>query len=257
MANPVRLRLIAEKTLQSPANPNLLAYSPSMELLAVASADHNVLIYRLNGQRVFSASQKVRGVVLELQKLVWKPNGQLIAIAWSDGTVRLIGAESNKTVHQITVSKEEDTEVTCLAWTSYSAASKSLGDILSEAGPLWKDSTGGDLKGKNAQLLDLPRDLAAIDIESSLPKLSVLPSGGTTEDIFSSRASLDALFRPFDPSDNDSISIMIVERAAESVEVYTPGADADGGGVQGEPGSTEATNAGTKPSPPPSPPSSN
>lgn len=79
MANPVRLRLIAEKTLHSPANPNLLAYSPSMELLAVGSADHNVLIYRLNGQRVFSASQKVRGVVLELQKLVWKPNGMVPA----------------------------------------------------------------------------------------------------------------------------------------------------------------------------------
>jgi anaphase-promoting complex subunit 4 len=105
--------------------------------------------------------------------------GQLIAIAWSDGTVRLIGAESNKTVHQITVSEEEDTEVTCLAWTTYSAASKSLGDILAEAGP-WKDATVGGLKGKSAQLLDLPRDLAAIDIESSLPKLSVLPSGGTT-----------------------------------------------------------------------------
>ncbi|OBT77980.1 hypothetical protein VF21_04329 [Pseudogymnoascus sp. 05NY08] len=210
MANPVQLRVIAEKALHSPANPDLLAYSPSMELLAVGGADHNVLIYRLNGQRVFSASQKVKGVVLELQKLVWKPNGQLIAIAWSDGTVRLIGAESNKTVHQITVSEEEDTEVTCLAWTTYSAASKSLGDILAETGSLWKDATGGGLKGKSAQLLDLPRDLAAIDIESSLPKLSVLPSGGTTEDIFSSRASLDALFRPFDPKDNDSISIMVV-----------------------------------------------
>ncbi|OBT60964.1 hypothetical protein VE03_09769 [Pseudogymnoascus sp. 23342-1-I1] len=210
MANPVQLRLIAEKTLHSPANPDLLAYSPSMELLAVGSADHNVLIYRLNGQRVFSASQKVKGVVLELQKLVWKPNGQLIAIAWSDGTVRLIGAESNKTVHQVTVSEEEDIEVTCLAWTSYSAASKTLGDILAEAGPLWKSATGIGAKGKSAQLLDLPRDLAAIDIESSLPKLSVLPSGGTTEDIFSSRASLDALFRPFDPADNDSISIMVV-----------------------------------------------
>lgn len=109
---------------------------------------------------------------------VWS-TGQLIAVAWSDGTVRLIGAESNKTVHQVTVS-EEDTEVTCLAWTSYSAASKSLGDILAEASPLWKSATGGGAKGKSAQLLDLPRDLAAIDIESSLPKLSVLPSGGTT-----------------------------------------------------------------------------
>lgn len=80
MANPVRLRVIAEKTLHSPANPDLLAYSTSMELLAIGSADNNVLIYRLNGQRVFSASQKVKGVVLELQKLVWKPNGMVLCI---------------------------------------------------------------------------------------------------------------------------------------------------------------------------------
>jgi anaphase-promoting complex subunit 4 len=30
------------------------------------------------------------------------------------------------------------------------------------------------------------------------------------EDIFSSRASLDALFRPFDPKDNDSVDVMVV-----------------------------------------------
>jgi anaphase-promoting complex subunit 4 len=96
MANPVRLRLIAEKTLQSPANPNLLAYSPSMELLAVGSADHNVLIYRLNGQRVFSASQKVRGVVLELQKLVWKPNGMVPASCPQNDVLTLITRPTNR-----------------------------------------------------------------------------------------------------------------------------------------------------------------
>lgn len=201
MADAVELQLIAEKTLQHPANRELLAYCPSMELLAVGSADQNILIYRLNGQRVYGAGQKVKGAVLDVQKLVWKPNGmalmlvltrthadvfhsgQLLAIAWSDGTIRLLGAESNKTVHQIVVSEGGDADVTCISWSSYSTASESLESILSKADPRWKDATQGGMKEKGAQPLDLPRDLASIDIESSLPKLSVLPSGGTTYDL--------------------------------------------------------------------------
>src|SRR5690554_2140468 len=102
--------------------------------------------------------------------------GRLLAIAWSDGTVRLLGAESNKTVHQIVVSEEEDVGVTCIAWSSYSSGSISLEDIISKAEGLCKDSGA---KEKDVEPLDLPRDLASIDIESSLPKLSILPSGGT------------------------------------------------------------------------------
>lgn len=106
--------------------------------------------------------------------------GQLLAIAWSDGTVRLLGAESNKTVHQISVSDEEDVEITCLAWVPNSTTTKALESILAQAGPLWNDVLSDGKKEKSAQPLDLPRDLASIDIESSMPKLSTLPSGGTT-----------------------------------------------------------------------------
>jgi anaphase-promoting complex subunit 4 len=58
--------------------------------------------------------------------------------------------------------------------------------------------------------LDLPRDLTLIDIETSLPKLSVLAPGGSSEEVFSLRSSLDALFRPFDPKDNISVDVMVV-----------------------------------------------
>lgn len=106
------------------------------------------------------------------------PPGHLLAVAWSNGTVKLLGAESNKIVHQICVSVEE-AEVTCLAWASNLSVSKSLGNALSKAGDLW-DGVAAEWKDADAQPLDLPRDLASIDIESSIPKLSVLPSGGTT-----------------------------------------------------------------------------
>lgn len=43
---------------------------------------------------------------------------------------------------------------------------------------------------------DLPRELSALDIEASLPKLATLPPRGvgTDDDIFSSRSSIDAVF---------------------------------------------------------------
>jgi anaphase-promoting complex subunit 4 len=77
------------------------------------------------------------------------------------------------------VSDEDGVEVTCLAWASNSTANKTLASILAKAGNLWDDVIA-EGKKKGAQPLDLPRDLASIDIESSMPKLSVLPSGGTT-----------------------------------------------------------------------------
>lgn len=44
---------------------------------------------------------------------------------------------------------------------------------------------------------DLPRQLAQINVESSLPKLSTLPATGSNDDIFSTRNSVDAIFHPY------------------------------------------------------------
>ncbi len=69
----MRLQVIGEKALHQPANPSLLAYSPSMELLAQGSTDDQVLIYRLNGQRVYGATLK--GSKLQVNKIGWKSDG--------------------------------------------------------------------------------------------------------------------------------------------------------------------------------------
>jgi anaphase-promoting complex subunit 4 len=38
----------------------------------------------------------------------------------------------------------------------------------------------GTKLSEEKRIVDLPRDLALLDIEASLPKLSVLPAGGTS-----------------------------------------------------------------------------
>jgi anaphase-promoting complex subunit 4 len=106
--------------------------------------------------------------------------GQLLAIAWSDGSVRLVGAGSSKIVHQFTAG-ENISGVTCLGWatnlTRKSASSVSPDQDFDSWGTfLAEDGIFSDEKTP----LDLPRDLSLIDIETSLPKLSVLAAAGSS-----------------------------------------------------------------------------
>jgi anaphase-promoting complex subunit 4 len=73
MADPLNLETLSEKALQHPADPNLISYCPSMDLIALTTTDQQVLIYRLNGQRVYGAAQKAGQ--LKVQSIRWKPNG--------------------------------------------------------------------------------------------------------------------------------------------------------------------------------------
>ena len=73
MAHSPELEPLSEKSLHQKVEPGLLSYCPSMDLLALGSADQQILIYRLNGQRVYGATQKADS--LNVQKICWKPNG--------------------------------------------------------------------------------------------------------------------------------------------------------------------------------------
>jgi anaphase-promoting complex subunit 4 len=92
-----------------------------------------------------------------------------------------MGAESNKIVHQLLNAIQDGTGITCLAWVSNTTSKKSAGHGPAGRDPSWTDIFETQLDVTNDQdSLDLPRDLSLIDIESSLPKLSVLPAGGTS-----------------------------------------------------------------------------
>ncbi|KAG4436181.1 hypothetical protein IFR05_008341 [Cadophora sp. M221] len=216
MASPLDFQILSEKTLHHAADPGLVTYCPSMDLLALVTADQQVFIYRLNGQRVYGAVQKADK--LGVESIRWKPNGQLLAIAWSDGSIRLVSAESSKIVLQFSAGDNVG-GVTCMSWalnlihrpnpSSSKRGKESWGTFL---------ATDGDLSDEKAPL-DLPQDLSLIDIEISLPKLSVLAAAGNSDDVFSSRSSLDALFRPFDPKDNTSVNVMVVGTKEGSIHL--------------------------------------
>lgn len=68
MADP-----LAEKLVQPAVNPRHLAYCPSMDLIALASIDEHICVYRLNGQQVFGIANKQSGN--GIKQIKWKPNG--------------------------------------------------------------------------------------------------------------------------------------------------------------------------------------
>lgn len=107
--------------------------------------------------------------------------GHLLAVAWSDGSVRLVGAESRKTVHQFSTGTATS-GVTCMGWTSNLANKKSTSVKQKRGVDAWQGrfSSEGNYGSKDSAVLDLPRDLALIDLEPSLPKLSVLAGGGSS-----------------------------------------------------------------------------
>ena len=67
------LNQLAEKAIQQPVQDELLAYCPTMDLIALATSEERVYVYRLNGQRVLGLGNK--NEKLAVQRLRWKPNG--------------------------------------------------------------------------------------------------------------------------------------------------------------------------------------
>ena len=198
------LNMLAETIVRPAINPRHLAYCPTMDLVALATTDEQVHVHRLNGQKVFSVSSREAGSKINMVR--WKPNGmalvcssvyfgsaiyhipllmtssgQSLAVAFSNYTLCLASAHTGKVMHQINCSARSASQVCCLGWglnftdshavkvqLGKSGRENSLEDVLSD----------GALSSNVDSLSDLPLDLAFLDIEETLPKLSTLAMGG-------------------------------------------------------------------------------
>ncbi len=67
------LTLLAEKTVQQPVKASTFTYCPTLDLLALATLEEKIYVYRLNGKRVVGTGSKRPG--LQIQQVRWKPNG--------------------------------------------------------------------------------------------------------------------------------------------------------------------------------------
>ena len=107
--------------------------------------------------------------------------GQALAVAYSNHTLTLTNAQTGKITHQIDCSAYSKSPLCCLGWgMNFTDSDKTISQINDLKGELTLD----DILSHNPQtktidsVPDLPLDLAFLDVEASLPKLSILSSGG-------------------------------------------------------------------------------
>lgn len=174
MADP-----LAEKRVQPAVNPRHLAYCPTMDLIALASIDECIHVYRLNGQKVFGVVNKQSAN--KVNQIKWKPNGHSLAAVYENNSLSLTNAHTGKVVHQIDCSAYSKSQICCLGWginfTDDNKIRLDLDRFKDEVTLDDKISQNPRVKCMDA-VPDLPLDLALLDVEASLPKLSPLSSGG-------------------------------------------------------------------------------
>lgn len=98
--------------------------------------------------------------------------GQFLAIGWSDGCVRLMGLETNKTVHQIHVCEPVEAKITHIGWADISITRKTSKVNVGKIQSLQEDG----VRDIQAKIRDLPEELAFLEIDTALPKISPLPA---------------------------------------------------------------------------------
>ncbi|KAH6890369.1 anaphase-promoting complex, cyclosome, subunit 4-domain-containing protein [Thelonectria olida] len=210
------LTLFSEIEYEEKVPKGYPASCPTLDLSATwDAAGKNLLIYRPPSQAVSKIHQVAAPgkKAPDAQAVTWKPDGQFLAVGWSDGFVRLMGLETNKAAHHIRVCGAPDVKITHIGWAISSIVDESL-NVASKAIRigLAKDEAALGLDGEDA--IDLPQELASLEVDTSLPKISPLPSSsaGAGEDamVFTLRTGIDFLFQPPKPSDYDQVTVMII-----------------------------------------------
>ena len=107
--------------------------------------------------------------------------GQALAAAYDNHSLTLTNTQTGKVVHQIDCSAYSEAPICCLGWgVNFTDSNKVSQQINKLKGDLNLDdvvSHNPQAKGLDP-VPDLPLDLAFLDVEASLPKLSTLSSGG-------------------------------------------------------------------------------
>lgn len=194
-AHPNMLNLLAEKVVQPAMNPDHLAYCPTMDLIAIATVDEHISVYRLNGQKVFGISSK--SDMGKIKSIRWKPNGrdrrirlaqvetdrltgQILAAAFENKRIYLTSAHTGKVVHELDCSSRSHAAVCCIGWGVNSTGESDIKHEEAKQGPeaVLDDILSQGIKHGSDAPPDLPRDLAFLDVEALLPRLSSLSFGG-------------------------------------------------------------------------------
>lgn len=75
-AKPKSMSLLVTKNLTQDIRPEFVRCCPTMDLVAIATRDERVEVFRLSGQRAFGIQRKLKDV--QIKSVCWKYNGKHI-----------------------------------------------------------------------------------------------------------------------------------------------------------------------------------
>ncbi|KAF5302478.1 hypothetical protein FQR65_LT08568 [Abscondita terminalis] len=90
---------------------DILLWSDRMDLVAITNVKGEVALHRLSWARAWCLAPPRENVLV--QGLAWRPDGRVLAIAYSSGEVHLINVENKNVLHKIKI----EGNVTCILWT--------------------------------------------------------------------------------------------------------------------------------------------
>lgn len=208
-----RLVLYSETIFESKAPSNFPLSCPSLNLSTTwDAAGRNLFVYRPPAQAVSKIHQVgVPGSKApEAVTVTWKPDGQYLAVGWSDGIVRLMGLENNKAAHHISVCPDDNTRISHIGWASCNIANKSAGFPSRVKDGIVKELTASD----DNMPLNLPQELTFLEVDTALPKISPLPTGSAGADddatVFTLRTGIEFLFQPPKREEYEQVNVMVV-----------------------------------------------
>ena len=103
-------------------------------------------------------------------------------MAFRDKSLQLTNAHTGKVIHQVDYATHSSSQICCLGWSINSTANTNSSGFTKAYGP---DVSLDDLLQRNQKVdlldepPDLPSDLASLDVEALLPKLSTLAPGAS------------------------------------------------------------------------------
>lgn len=251
---PRQLPVFASKTSSAPINPDLSVFCSPHDLIAIVTADSDVVVYRLNGQIAFTVKCKDPDEV-SVSAVQWKPDGSLLAIGWSDGSWGVHDGGSGKIVGEGRVAGsaggeewkmdlepgwglDDETEgavgVVGFGWEKHEIPpSKAKANALKARGELntegWAEGLGDDEEDEEeeakvfGQPADLPRAITTLDTSKVLPRLSAIPSHGLRSGPegarFATQATTDGVFEVKKAGTSDTVDVLMVYTEAGDVKV--------------------------------------
>ncbi|KAK9461835.1 anaphase-promoting complex, cyclosome, subunit 4-domain-containing protein [Lipomyces oligophaga] len=150
-------------TLAAPVRHELFSWCPVMDLLTFSPDLRSLWLYRMTGELIWKFSLPEPTVLISC--IAWKPDGTVLALGCSDGTVRLCTTVDGKMIHKISLRRS----LACLRWTVESLDT---------------------LRSRNNELFE---GVFSFDVTSILPRLSPLPSLLSTDSLYIGKTTVDNL----------------------------------------------------------------